>query len=126
MGRVFVAGSINMDVVATAERHPRIGETVAGNAVLYFPGGKGANQAVAAVKLGAPTTLIGRLGRDAFGDELRAFLAEQRVDLAFVQETAEAHTGTAIITLAKADNTIVVIAGANALVSAADVAAPAL
>src|SRR5260370_4816144 len=92
MGRVFVAGSINMDVVATANRHPRIGETVAGNAVLYFPGGKGANQAVAAAKLGAPTTLIGRLGKDAFGDELKAFLAAQRVDLSFVQEASEAHT----------------------------------
>ena len=126
MGRVFVAGSINMDVVATADRHPRIGETVAGNAVLYFPGGKGANQAVAAAKLGAPTTLIGRIGKDAFGGELRAFLAAQGVDLSFVQETAEAHTGTAIITVANADNTIVVIPGANALVSAADVAAPAL
>ena len=126
MGRVFVAGSINMDVVATADRHPRIGETVAGTAVLYFPGGKGANQAVAAAKLGAATTLIGRLGRDAFGDELKAFLAAQRVDLTFVQDTAEAHTGTAIITVANADNTIVVIPGANALVSAADVEAPVL
>ncbi|MGY2934306.1 sugar/nucleoside kinase (ribokinase family) [Bradyrhizobium sp. GM6.1] len=63
MGRVFVAGSINMDVVATADRHPRVGETVAGKQVLYFPGGKGANQAVAASRLSARTTLIGRLGK---------------------------------------------------------------
>jgi ribokinase len=126
MGRVFVAGSINMDVVATADRHPRVGETIAGKAVLYFPGGKGANQAVAAAKLGAPTTLIGRLGQDAFGDELKAFLAAQGIDLTFVQQTSDAHTGTAIITVANADNTIVVIPGANAHVSAADVAAPTL
>jgi ribokinase len=126
MGRVIVAGSINMDVVATADRHPRIGETVAGTAVLYFPGGKGANQAVSAAKLGAPTTLIGRLGQDAFGDQLKAFLAAQRIDLGFVQASAAAHTGTAVITTANADNTIVVIPGANALVSAADVAAPVL
>jgi ribokinase len=124
MGRVFVAGSINMDVVAIADRHPQIGETVAGNAVLYFPGGKGANQAVAAAKLGASATLIGRVGTDAFGQELKAFLAAQGVDLTFVKDTAEAHTGTAIITLANADNTIVVVPGANALVSAEDVGAP--
>jgi ribokinase len=126
MGRVVVAGSINMDVVATADRHPRIGETVAGSAVLYFPGGKGANQAVAAAKLGAPTTLIGRLGKDAFGDQLKAFLAAEGIDLSFVQQTSQAHTGTAIITVANADNTIVVIPGANALVSAADVETPVL
>jgi len=126
MGHVFVAGSLNMDVVATADRHPRIGETVAGKAVLYFPGGKGANQAVSAVKLGAPTTLIGRIGRDAFGDELKAFLAAEGIDLSLVRQTSEAHTGTAIITLANADITIVVVPGANALVSDTDVAAPAL
>jgi ribokinase len=126
MGGVFVAGSINMDVVATADRHPKIGETVAGNAVLYFPGGKGANQAVAAAKLGAATTLIGRLGGDAFGRDLKSFLDAQGIDLRFVHETAEAHTGTAIITVANADNTIVVIPGANALVGAADVAKPTL
>jgi ribokinase len=126
MGGVFVAGSINMDVVATADRHPKIGETVAGNAVLYFPGGKGANQAVAAAKLGAATTLIGRLGRDAFGRDLKTFLAAQDIDLTFVQQIAEAHTGTAIITVANADNSIVVIPGANALVSAADVTKPTL
>jgi ribokinase len=121
MGRVFVAGSINMDVVATAERHPRLGETVAGREVFYFPGGKGANQAVAAAKLGAATTLIGRVGTDAFGHDLRAFLAAQGVDLTLVQETPEAQTGTAVITVADADNTIVVVPGANALVTAVDV-----
>jgi ribokinase len=126
MGRVIVAGSINMDVVATAERHPAVGETVAGKEVLYFPGGKGANQAVAAAKLGAETILIGRLGADAFGAELKAFLARQAVDLSLVRESAEAHTGTAIITIAKADNTIVVVPGANGLVSADDVASVAL
>ena len=122
MGRVFVAGSINMDVVATAERHPRIGETVAGKQVLYFPGGKGANQAVAAAKLGTATTLIGRLGADAFGEQLQTFLAAQGIDLRLVRETAYAHTGTAIITVAEADNTIVVVPGANATLNADDVA----
>lgn len=121
MGRVFVAGSINMDVVATADRHPRIGETVAGRQVLYFPGGKGANQAVAASRLGAQTTLIGRLGRDAFGAELRTFLGAQGVDLGSVRD-ADTHSGTAIIIVAEANNTIVVIPGSNALVSADDVA----
>jgi ribokinase len=126
MGRVFVAGSINMDVVATADRHPKVGETVAGNAVHYFPGGKGANQAVAAAKLGSSTALIGRLGTDAFGGQLRQFLSLQGVDLALVKDTADIHTGTAVITIADADNTIVVVPGANALVSAEDVAAPVL
>src|SRR3979490_249982 len=109
MGRVFVAGSINMGVVAAADRHPKVGETVAGNAVHYFPGGKGANQAVASAKLGAPTTLLCRLGADALCQQSRAFLAAQAVDLAHVKDTAEAHTGTAIITVADADNTIVVV-----------------
>ncbi|MGJ4997444.1 ribokinase [Bradyrhizobium sp. HKCCYLS3077] len=126
MGRVVVAGSINMDVVATAERHPRVGETVAGQSVMYFPGGKGANQAVSAAKLGAPTVMIGRLGRDAFGEQLRAFLADQGIDLAAVRDSASASTGTAIITLANADNMIVVIPGANAEVSSDDAARIAL
>ncbi len=126
MGRVVVAGSINMDVVAAAERHPRVGETVAGSSVMYFPGGKGANQAVAAAKLGAQTALIGRLGRDAFGEQLREFLVRQGVDLTAVKESTTAQTGTAIITLADADNTIVVIAGTNAEVDADDVASVAL
>src|SRR5260370_6990405 len=126
MGRVLVAGSINMDVVATADRHPRIGETVAGRSVLYFPGGKGANQAVSAAKLGAATTLIGHLGKDAFGDELKAFLAGQGIDLSFVQQTPEPHTGTPIITIANADNTIVAIPAPNPLPSPAPLTPPGL
>ncbi|MCK1280272.1 ribokinase [Bradyrhizobium sp. 61] len=121
MGRVFIAGSINMDVVATADRHPKVGETVAGRQVLYFPGGKGANQAVAASRLGTKTTLIGRLGKDSFGAELRTFLGAQGIDLGPVRD-ADTHSGTAIITVAASDNTIVVIPGSNALVSTDDVA----
>jgi ribokinase len=126
MGRIVVAGSINMDVVTTADRHPAIGETVAGHEVLYFPGGKGANQAVAAAKLGAATTLIGCTGTDALGRDTRAFLAMQGVDLTHLREVAGVGTGTAIITVAHADNTIIVVPGANALVSATDVSATTL
>ncbi len=126
MGRVLVAGSINMDIVARAARFPSVGETVAGSELAYFPGGKGANQAVAAAKSGAATALIGRLGDDASGRELEAFLSQQGVDLTHVTATTQAPTGTAIITVCDADNTIVVVPGANALVGAADVEAPAI
>lgn len=126
MSTVFVAGSINMDVVASAARFPKIGETVPGGDVHFIPGGKGANQAIAAAKSGARTALIGRLGRDAFGRRLKAFLSQQRIDLQHVAITTKAHTGTAIITVASADNTIVVVPGANALVGASDIAAPAV
>jgi len=124
--RLTVVGSINLDLVARAERLPRPGETVTGATFSEIPGGKGANQAVAAAKLGASTALIGRLGTDAFGQQLRTFLAAQGVDLALVKDSAGTHSGTAIITIANADNTIVVIPGANALVSAEDVVAPVL
>ena len=126
MPRVWVAGSVNMDIVATAARYPKIGETVPGTEVFFFPGGKGANQAVAAAKLGAETGLIGKVGRDSFGRDLRNFLSAQNVDLQFLQDTPDAHTGTALITLAEGDNAIVVIPGANALLSEHDVAQPPL
>jgi ribokinase len=123
---VYVAGSINMDVVATAARYPNIGETVSGREIFFFPGGKGANQAVSAAKLGAPTTLIGCLGEDAFGRQLSTFLSSQGIDLTYVRYSTEFHTGTAVITVVESDNAIVVIPGANALVNEADVARPAL
>jgi ribokinase len=124
MSTVFVAGSINMDVVARAPRFPKAGETLLGKDLQFIPGGKGANQAVAAAKSGARTALIGRLGRDAFGRRLKTFLARQHIDLKHVTITAKAHTGTAIITVADANNTIVVVSGANALLDQSDVAIP--
>lgn len=126
MNTVFVAGSINMDIVARATRHPRIGETVVGEDLLFLPGGKGANQAVASVRLGAPTVLIGKLGADAFGRELRTFLSGEGIDLTLVRDVTGIPTGTAVITVADENNTIVVAAGANAVVTEADVAAPSI
>ena len=126
MPNVWVAGSINMDIVATAARYPKIGETVPGTKIAFYPGGKGANQAVSAAKLGAPTFLIGKVGTDAFGRDLRNFFAAQKVDLTFVRDTAAAPTGTALITVAEGNNAIVVVPGANALLSERDVIEPAL
>lgn len=121
MGRVFVAGSIIMDIVATAPRHPAVGETVLGRDMFFFPGGKGANQAVAAVRLGARTFLLGRIGRDDFGAQMKAFLAAQGVDLSQVRESDSAPTGSALIVVAKEDNAIVVVPAANTELSVADI-----
>jgi ribokinase len=126
MHSVWVAGSVNMDIVATAVRYPKLGETVPGRELFFFPGGKGANQAVAAAKLGARTALIGKVGTDAFGRELRNFLATENVCLTFLSDAADAHTGTALIAVANAENAIIVVPGANALVSQRDVTAPAV
>jgi ribokinase len=126
MPNVWVAGSINMDIVATAARYPKIGETVPGTEIAFHPGGKGANQAVSAAKLGAPTFLIGKVGNDAFGRDLRNFFAAAKVDLTFVRDTTAAPTGTALITVAEGNNAIVVVPGANALLSERDVIEPAL
>src|SRR5262245_25055634 len=103
MNHVYVAGSINMDVAAPAARYPKIGETVSGREIFFFPGGKGANQAVSAAKLGAPTTLIGCLGEDAFGRQLSTFLSSQGIDLTYVRYSTELHTGMAVITVVQRD-----------------------
>jgi ribokinase len=126
MGRVFVAGSIIMDVVATAPRHPKVGETVFGDGMFFFPGGKGSNQAVAASRLGAEVALIGRVGRDDFGAQMRVFLAEQRVDLTNVRDSESAATGSALIVVAEKDNAIVVVAAANAELSPRDLESAAI
>jgi ribokinase len=123
MPKVIVAGSINMDVVATVERHPRVGETVLGRELLFTPGGKGANQAVAAARQGAHTVLVGKLGVDGFADSLRGFLRSQGVNLEQVLQEERAATGTALIVVgAGGQNTIVVVSGANSTLSPADTA----
>lgn len=112
MARVVVVGSINMDMVVVTDTFPRLGETLFGTRFSTHPGGKGANQAVAAARLGAHVTMIGRVGADAFGEEMKATLAHEGIDVSHVT-TARAATGIASITLTGGDNAIVVVPGAN-------------
>ena len=122
--RLTVVGSINLDLVARTERLPRPGETVTGATFTRVPGGKGANQAVAAARLGAEVTMIGRVGHDAFASEALAGLREAGVGLAGV-EAADAPTGVALITVdAAGENEIVVAPGANAALAPDDIVLP--
>src|SRR5215470_16760631 len=120
MLKVLVVGSINMDLVVETETFPRLGETLVGSAFATHPGGKGANQAVAAARLGAGVTMLGRVGSDAFGRELRAELAHEGIDTRRVTETPEVSTGIAAITVCNADNAIIVVPGANGRLSPSD------
>jgi ribokinase len=123
MSRVFVAGSLNMDLVARTARLPRAGETVPGDEFASFPGGKGANQAIAAARLGAATSLIGRVGTDELGRRLLAFLAGNDVDVSGVLPT-DASTGVAVVLVGGGgENAIVVIPGANGLLTVEDLQA---
>jgi ribokinase len=108
-----VVGSINLDLVARAERLPRPGETVSGATFARYPGGKGANQAVAAARLGARVRMVGAVGRDAAAEEATQSLREAEVELD-LQQSGEP-TGVALITVdADGETTIVVAPGANA------------
>ena len=120
MSRVLVFGSINMDLVVETNTFPRLGETLPGASFATHAGGKGANQAVAAARLGANVTMLGRVGGDAFGRELKARLTAEGVATRWVHETPGVSTGIAAITVCNADNAIVVVPGANASLSAAD------
>ncbi|MFE9254579.1 ribokinase [Streptomyces sp. NPDC006879] len=115
--RIAVLGSTNMDLVAYVSKAPRHGETVTGREFRTVPGGKGANQAIAAARSGGAATLIGAVGADEFGVRLRATLARAGVDTAGLR-TAEGPSGTAHITVDdEGANSIVVIPGANATVT---------
>jgi ribokinase len=120
---IHVIGSINRDLVAFVDRHPVPGETMTGRRWSTFPGGKGANQAVAAACLGATVHMHGRVGDDAFGADMRTFLTSEGIELSGVMP-ASAPTGIALITVdAKSENSIVVIPGANRAWDAAPVIA---
>ncbi|MGA7952714.1 MAG: ribokinase [Gloeobacterales cyanobacterium] len=112
--KVVVVGSINMDLVAQANHLPQPSETVIGSHYQYCPGGKGANQAVAAARLGAQVTLIGQVGEDEAGTQLLAGLARDQINIHAVARSAPYHSGLAVVTIdLEGENTIVVIPGAN-------------
>jgi ribokinase len=112
--RIFVLGSANMDLVFSLDRLPRAGETLAGGDLALFPGGKGANQAYAAAKLGGRVSMIASVGSDAFGSALVSSLAEAGVDTSAI-ETSRRPTGCACIyVLPGGENSIVISPGANA------------
>jgi ribokinase len=117
---VAVVGSINLDLVARCERLPRPGETVGDATFERVPGGKGANQALAAARLGACVRMVGAVGTDAFASEALALLEDENVDLGGVRRV-EAPTGVALIIVgADGENEIVVAPGANAEVDAGE------
>lgn len=121
MGRVLVLGSINRDLVLAVDAHPRPGETVSGSDIREFPGGKGANQAVAACRAGAETLLVGAVGTDGFGASMRAFLAGEGVDLTGVITVPDHPTGIAVILVDRnAENTVTIAPGANLALGAVD------
>jgi ribokinase len=118
MGKVCVCGSVNMDVFGYVERLPAPGETLRGSRLVYAPGGKGANQAVAAARLGADVRFFGALGDDRFGETLATSMADDGIDLGELRRHDEA-TGVALILVADdGENQIVVLSGANDRVEA--------
>ena len=123
-GRVCVVGSINVDLVVRTPRLPSPGETILGGPFDRFPGGKGANQAVAAARCGALVEMVGALGDDEHGRAMRAMLDGEGIGSAGVQAVAGSPTGVALITVEEGgENTIVVAPGANATVGPAGVEA---
>ena len=122
MANVLVVGSINMDLVVRVPRAPLPGETVLGGDFETFPGGKGANQAVAAARMGADVTMVGRVGNDDFGNTLIQGLVDDEIKTTHVIKDAETPSGIAMIAVAAdGENVIVVASGSNYKVSVEDV-----
>ncbi|VAW33634.1 Ribokinase [hydrothermal vent metagenome] len=122
--KIVVVGSLNMDLIARSPHIPALGETVLGSDFSTAAGGKGANQAVAAARLGAQVTMVGCVGGDDYGRQLLTSLQADGVDTQFVCVASNTHTGIALITVDDAgENSIVVVSGANWQLTQADVAA---
>ncbi len=125
MTTITVIGSVNLDIVANAGRLPAPGETITGAELHRFPGGKGANQALAAQRLGADVSLVARVGDDASADDALAMLRAGGVDLDSCVAVPDVPTGTALIAVAPdGENQIVVAPGANRMLRARDIATP--
>jgi ribokinase len=121
--RIVVVGSLNMDLVVRTARLPRPGETVTGSDFVQVSGGKGANQAVAAARLGADVAMIGRVGDDGFGRQLIESLARDGVDPDAIAATVGTSSGLALIGVEESgQNAITIVGGANALLTPDDVA----
>ena len=123
MSKVIVFGSMNMDLSIEAPRMPDAGETLAGSGFITAAGGKGANQAVAAARLGADVRMVAAVGADGFGEELAACLVDAGVDVSGVRRLPDVTTGVAVILRTAGENRIVLHAGANHALAATDVAA---
>ena len=122
-GRVAVVGSLNMDLVVRSPRMPQPGETLVGQTFAQVPGGKGGNQAVAAARLGATVSMIGRIGNDGNGAQLKHGLEVERIDVAGVSSDDALPTGVALIIVDDASqNSIVIVAGSNGALTPALIA----
>lgn len=113
MKRIVVIGSVSMDLVVTTDKRPQAGETVIGQAFQTVPGGKGANQAVAAARLGGRVEMVGCVGSDEFGQRIRQNFEQNEVGTQQLRTIDGEVTGTAHIVLAEGDNSIVVVQSAN-------------
>jgi ribokinase len=124
MANILVIGSANTDMVVKTDRFPQPGETVLGGQFFMFPGGKGANQAVAAARMGGHVVLVGKVGRDIFGEQTRQGLQAEGIDTQHFGTHDTAASGVALITVdARGENEIVVASGANATVTGLDIKA---
>lgn len=113
MKKIVILGSLNIDLVITTDRLPKIGETIHGDHIDYMIGGKGSNQAVAASRMEISTSLIGCVGKDTFGEKILKHLSKEKLDISCIRCEKNIFTGLATVFKTKSDNAIVVIPGAN-------------